>query len=292
MLTATAYDRFGNAVPDGTAVNFTSECGGIVDPENGGPRGACETVNGNCQLEWRSQPAADTVCADNRVTIMAHALGEEAFSDDNGDGYYTNGESFSDNSEAFRNDNESSDVDGPTYDAGELFIDLDNDGSFSGATPIANAPAGLYNGIACVSDGTVCSGDAISVFSNIEIVAGPLDASSLTVTVEDAAAVLLDPAVDPMVPGSYVVRVTDAFGNVPPLGTVVSASATGECEVATPDATMSNSNAQQAFTAGVSIIASGANDATTTDTITVSVTIPESEGGSGNPNNLVFACNL
>ena len=41
---------------------------------------------------------------------MAHALGEEAFSDDNGDGYYTNGESFSDNSEAFRNDNESSDV--------------------------------------------------------------------------------------------------------------------------------------------------------------------------------------
>jgi len=292
MLTATAYDRFGNAVPDGTAVNFTSECGGIVDPENGGPRGACETVNGSCQLEWRSQPAADTVCADNRVTIMAHALGEEAFSDDNGDGYYTDGESFSDNSEAFRNDNESSDVDGPTYDAGELFIDLDNDGSFGEATPIANAPAGLYNGIACVSDGTVCSSDAISVFSNIEIVAGPLDASSLNITVEDAAAVVLDPAADPMVPGSYVVRVTDAFGNVPPLGTVVSASATGECEVATPDATMSNSSAQQAFVAGVSVIASGANDATTSDTITVSVTIPESEGGSDNPNNVVFACNL
>ena len=55
---------------------------------------------------------------------------------------------------------------------------------------------------------------------------------------------------------------------------------------------MSNSNAQQAFVAGVSIIASGANDATTSDTITVSVTIPESEGGSDNPNNVVFACNL
>ena len=292
MLTATAYDRFGNAVPDGTAVNFTSECGGIVDPENGGPRGACETVNGSCQLEWRSQPAADTVCADNRVTIMAHALGEEAFSDDNGDGYYTNGESFSDNSEAFRNDNESSDVDGPTYDAGEFFVDLDNDRSFGEATPVANAPAGLYNGIACISDGTVCSSDVISVFGNIEIVAGPLDASSLNITVEDAAAAVLDPAADPMVPGSYVVRVTDAFGNVPPLGTVVSASATGECEVASPDATMSNSSAQQAFVAGISIIASSANDTDTSDTITVSVTIPESEGGSDNPSNLVFACNL
>ena len=291
-LTATGYDRFGNAVPDGTAVNFTSECGGVVDPQNGGPRGACETVNGSCQLEWRSQPAADTVCADNRVTIMAHALGEEAFSDNNGDGYYTNGESFSDNSEAFRNDNESSDVGGPTYDAGELFIDLDNDGSFGEATPIESAPAGLYNGIACVSDGTVCSSDAVSVFSNIEIVAGPIDASSLNITVEDAAGVVLDPAVDPVEPGSLVVRVTDSFGNVPPLSTVVSASSTGECEVATPDATMSNSNAKAEFRAGVSVIAAAANDPDTSDTITIAVTIPAEVGGSGNPRNLVFDCNL
>lgn len=291
-LTATAYDRFGNAVPDGTAVNFTSECGGIVDPANGGPRGACETVNGNCQLEWRSQPAADTVCADNRVTIMAHALGEEAFSDDNGDGYFTNGEIHIDNSEAFRNDNESSGVDGPTYDAGELFIDLDNDGSFGEATPIADAPAGLYNGIACISDGTVCSSDAISVFSNIEIIAGPLDASSLNITVEDAAAAGLDPAADPMVPGSYVVRVTDAFGNVPPLGTVVSASSTGECEVATPDTTMPNSNARGEFEAGVTVIATDANNPDTSDTITIAVTIPADVGGSGTSRNFVFDCTL
>ena len=92
-LTARAYDRFGNAVPDGSAISFTSECGGIVDPEGGGPTGACETKNGSCQLEWQSQPGADRVCAENRVTVMAHALGEEAFSDDNADGYFTDGES-------------------------------------------------------------------------------------------------------------------------------------------------------------------------------------------------------
>jgi hypothetical protein len=290
-VTATAYDRFGNAVPDGTAVNFTTECGGIVDLDSGGPRGACETVNGSCQLKWRSQPGADTVCPSNRVTIMAHALGEEAFTDNNGDGYYTSGESFIDNSEAFRNDNESNDIDGPTYDAGELFIDLDNDGIFGEATPIANAPAGLYNGIACVSDGTVCSNEVISVFSNIEIVAGPLDASSLIIIVEDALGTPLDPGTDPMDPGSFVVRVTDAFGNIPPRGTVVSASSEGECGVATPDATVFNSNAQQAFEAGISVIASDANDADTTDLITVSITIPDTVGGSGDPTNLVFDCN-
>jgi hypothetical protein len=290
-LTATAYDRFGNAVPDGTAINFTSECGGIINPENGGPRGACETVNGNCQLEWRSQPGADTICTANRVTIMAHALGEEAFIDGNADGYFTVGETFTDNSEAFRNDNESSDIDGLTYDAGELFIDLDNDGSFGGATPIANAPTGLYNGIACVSDSTVCSEDLISVFSHIEIVAGPLDASSLIITVEDTVGTTLDPSTDPMDPGSFVVRVTDVFGNVPPFGTTVSATGVGECEVATPSASMLNSNAQRAFISGVSVIASGENDESTTDLITVSVSIPEDVGGSGNPSNLVFNCN-
>ena len=288
-LTATAYDRFGNAVPDGTAVNFTSECGGIVDPANGGPRGACETVNGGCQLEWRSQPAADTVCADNRVTIMAHALGEEAFSDDNGDGEYTFLEDHTDNSEAFRNDDESSDVDGPTYTPGELFIDLDGDDIFDEATP---TPPGLYNGIACVSDDTVCSRDAISVFSNIEIIAGPLDAASLNVTIEDAAAAVLNPEVDSVTPGSYVVRVSDAFGNVPPKGTIISTSSTGECGVATPAATMPNSNAVGAFVAGVGVIAEDANDPETSDTVTIAITIPADVGGSGNSRNFVFACNL
>ena len=130
------------------------------------------------------------------------------------------------------------------------------------------------------------------MFSNIEIVAGPLDANSLIVTVEDAAALLLDPAVDPMVPGSYVVRVTDTDGNVPPKGTVISTSSTGECGVATPAATMSNSNTIGAFEAGVGVIAVDANEPDTSDTITIAVTIPVDAGGSGNSRNFVFACNL
>ena len=282
-----------------------------------------------------------------------------------------------DNSEAFRNDNESTVGDDPSFDAGELFIDLDEDGAFSDATPVANAPAGLYNGIACVPDVANCSDDLVSVFTNLEIVAGPLDASSLTVYVfpaqatieaadiafngsvltsidEDfsvfqsadwieisgstdgandgiyrisaggvtsdgaagAADTLLVDGVDAfsnelaganvqirlalnpesgvasMPTGSYVVQVSDAFGNVPPMGTLVSAESTGECEVPTPEAAMGSSNARTAFRAGVSVIASGANDPLIDDIVTISVTIPEDTGGSGNPNTFSFALQL
>ena len=42
-----AADAFNNPVPDGTAINFTTEYGRIV--------GSCTTVNGNCTATWNSQ---------------------------------------------------------------------------------------------------------------------------------------------------------------------------------------------------------------------------------------------
>jgi len=284
-LTVSAFDRFGNAVPNGTAVSFTSECGGVVNT-GGLPVGSCEIIDGGCNVEWRAQPAAPTTCSDNRVTIMAHALGEEAFVDGNADGYYNLGESFTDNSEAFRDDDESA-----AYEIGELFIDLDEDGVFADATPAANAPAGLFNGTACDSDGTVCSGALISVFANLEIIAGPQDANGLTISVVDSGGIQLAEGVDPMDPGSYVVLISDVDGNYPPLGTEISAEASGECEVVSPDAKAPNTNQIGQFPVGVSVIASGPNDADTDDRVTINVTIPASLGGSGNAATLSFACN-
>ena len=286
-LIVSAFDRFGNAVPNGTAVSFTSECGGVVNTAQSGlPVGSCEIIDGGCTIEWRAQPAAATVCPDNRVTIMAHALGEEAFVDTNANGFFDTGETFTDNSEAFRDDNEST-----SYEVGEFFIDLDNDGTFATATPVANVPAGLFNGVACDSDGTVCSDELISVYANLEIVAGPQDASSLQISVEDSGGTPLTEGVDPMDPGSYVVLVTDLDGNLPPFGTEVSAEGTGECEVVTPPASAPNSSEVVSFATGISVIASGPNDADTDDRITVNVTIPASVGGSGNTQTLSFACN-
>lgn len=286
-LTVSAFDRFGNSVPNGTAVSFTAECGGVVNTlQSGLPVGSCEIIAGGCTVEWRAQPAAVTVCADNRVTIMAHALGEEAFVDTNADGSYSTGEAFTDNSEAFRDDNESN-----SYELDEFFIDIDNDGIFGDATPIANSPAGLFNGVACKPDVTDCSGDLISVYANLEIIAGPLDASAFEVSVLDSEGTPLTEGVDPMDPGSYVVLISDIDGNLPPLGTEISAEGTGECEVVSPSATAPNSNEVGPLPIGVSVIASGPNDADTDDRVVVSITIPTTVGGSGNIRTLSFACN-
>ncbi len=286
-IIVSAFDRFGNAVPNGTAVSLTSECGGVVNTTQSGlPVGSCEIIDGGCTVEWRAQPAAATVCPDNRVTIMAHALGEEAFVDANADGFYSTDETFTDNSEAFRDDNESG-----SYELGEFFIDLDNDRLFADATPATNSPAGLFNGVACNSDGTVCSDELIGVYANLEIIAGQRDASALEVTVTDSAGILLTEGVTPMDPGSYVVLVADVDGNLPPLGTEVSAEGTGECEVVSPSATVPNSNAPISFPTGVTVVSTGPNDDDTDDRITVSITIPDSVGGSGNAQTLSFACN-
>ncbi|AZQ83511.1 hypothetical protein EKO29_05315 [Colwellia sp. Arc7-635] len=111
-------DAFNNPVPDGTAVNLTTE-GGSVEP-------SCLTTNGVCSVMWRSQnprPAGQRLtnnfctladdsdsailCArlplsngknylgqeyGGRVTILATAIGEESFPDKNGNGRFDESE--------------------------------------------------------------------------------------------------------------------------------------------------------------------------------------------------------
>jgi len=88
-------DHFGNPVPDGTAVNFSTE-GGVIGA-------SCQTVNGICTVPLHSaQPRPE-----GRITILAYALGEEAFTDSNGNNVYDVGEPFTDlQPNIFRDDNE------------------------------------------------------------------------------------------------------------------------------------------------------------------------------------------
>lgn len=90
-------DHFNNPVPDGTAVSFTAE-GGTVDA-------SCLTgqkgVSGECSVRFC---AANPRPADGRITILAYALGEESFTDTNGNNLFESGEVFQDLGEPFRND--------------------------------------------------------------------------------------------------------------------------------------------------------------------------------------------
>ncbi len=74
-LTAMLADHFRNPVPDGTAVYFTSE-GGSVTP-------SCTTTTGTCNATVTSQSLRPT---NGRVTVLARAIGEEAFTDGAGGG--------------------------------------------------------------------------------------------------------------------------------------------------------------------------------------------------------------
>ncbi|MGL1958567.1 MAG: Ig-like domain-containing protein [Colwellia sp.] len=150
-ITVWLADNFNNPVPDGTTVNFTTE-GGHIEP-------SCNTIHGSCVVIWNS---AEPRVTDHRITILATALGHETFFDTNGNNIFDNadGEAIIDNggangftidsgldnypaqasgffdmSEAWRDDNENS-----QYDAGEKFIDFNDDSTFSTANSLFNGP--------------------------------------------------------------------------------------------------------------------------------------------------------
>jgi hypothetical protein len=216
-VTARLADRFGNPVPDGTAVTFTTEGGAI--------QAQCTTITtasegGVCSVNWRSsQPRP----VDGRITILAKAIGEESFTDSNGNGAFDAGETFADTSEPFRDDDESG-----TYTAGTDadFFDFNNNGSRDG-------PDGKFNGVLC-NDPARC-GAASTRSTGI--------GRSALVIMSGSNAVMSDPsgaAISPIImavntPRVISVWVRDASTNVMPGGTVVSATFSGSgATVGTP----------------------------------------------------------
>lgn len=128
MVNVIASDRLGNPVPNGTAINFISE---------GAQIGAsCVTTNGRCSVSFLSsayRPINDTeptnTVTKGRVTILAYALGEETFTDVNGDNVYQTSEVFG--------------------DLGNAFVDFNENGTFASTEQeIPFSPAGSS---ACVS---------------------------------------------------------------------------------------------------------------------------------------------
>ena len=127
-ITARLADAFNNPAPDGTAVAFTTE-GGSIDP-------SCVTLNGKCEVIWRSQfprpegkellielqaPDVTDIMGQKyggRATILATAIGEESFPDFNGNGQFDMGEMA-----AFTGNN----ISGKPYDLKEAFVDHNED---------------------------------------------------------------------------------------------------------------------------------------------------------------------
>lgn len=108
-LTALAFDRVGNPVPNGSTINFVTEGAGVSPSP-----GVCSVVDASCTVQFvsgerRPQNESVGVCLDSsgkrvthanagaiantcvysgRVTVLAYANGEESFDDTDGDNLY------------------------------------------------------------------------------------------------------------------------------------------------------------------------------------------------------------
>lgn len=200
IFTVRLADAFNNPVSDGTAVSFTTEGGSIDD--------ACTTEKGACSVTWRSQnprpirnSANNSVdrllcvnagglsyvtdyntCAKERagrVTVLAHAIGNESFIDTNGNGLYDFGVDIFKTHDDYAGGNPECDLNAPlsslaklsnsprlacddlteayvdrnengTHDNDEPFVDLNLDGGYSFENKI-------YNGILCRDNDTNCT---------------------------------------------------------------------------------------------------------------------------------------
>jgi hypothetical protein len=220
QVTVRMADHFKNPVPDGTAVTFTAEGGSIV--------GSCVTTNGVCTVPFTSQ----ALRPDNRrVTVLAYAVGEEGFTDLNGNGWFdlsptselidSNGKS-TDIGEAFVDFNENG-----IRDANEPFIDFNNNGIFDG-------PDGKYSGVLCdetvsgrSSPGSCATTKTLHVRgSGVVVLSGSIPVFTLTASsTTPAGGIQLPTCVNgtPFVnsPVSFRLDITDEWGNAMPAGTTI-----------------------------------------------------------------------
>lgn len=261
-LTVRLADHFHNPVLDGTAVYFTSE-GGAVTP-------ACTTVDNACTVQFTSQNLRPT---NGRITILARATGEEAFTDLNGNGTADSGEMIDANfnatdiGEAYLDYNE----DGICDQTREPYIDFNGNGVYGGGD-------GKYNGQLCTSGSAICSPQkSIDVRTSTVIV---LSSSSAVITINSGAAINLTAS------PSFTVNVVDRNGNaMPPDTTVEFATTNGTIDTEEsytyPDITGCNSHysgcpaSSGSATFGNHTVIMSRDDTPDSGTFTVTVTTPK-----------------
>ncbi len=135
-ITAFVGDRFGNVVPDGTAVNFISEGGTIgTSPGSGAFTSTTNFGQATAVLQSAAPNTPDLagfgLNANGELPnpglnrIVAYTTGSESFTDSNGNGQRDDNEDFVDLSEPYIDANDSN-----AFEEGELYIDVDGDNVF------------------------------------------------------------------------------------------------------------------------------------------------------------------
>jgi len=161
-LTVFTGDRNNQTVTNGHAVYFESEYGLINPP-------SCETgADGTCEVTWSAidhpgPPSAPG--GDFRVTITAYTLGEEAFTDSNGNSIFDDGDAgFEDIEEPYID----ADGDG-TFTAGDKIIDVVSTNDPTGVNLQHDIADGFFNGGGCTHSSLCGVRTSITIWSDIEL---------------------------------------------------------------------------------------------------------------------------
>jgi hypothetical protein len=135
-LTATVSDRFNNPVPDGTAISFHTDSGQI--------QGQCFTagapVQSSCSVTWTNE-LPNPPYNPGLVGILGVTIGEESFTDSNGNGQYDAGEPWQDVGEPFI-PTYADGLDPNSYDTRDYYYDFNGNGVHDG-------PNGRFDGVLC-----------------------------------------------------------------------------------------------------------------------------------------------
>jgi len=280
QITAWLADNFNNPVPDGTSVNFTTE-GGVIES-------TCNTVNGSCSVTWTS---AEPRLPNHRSTILASALGHESFFDNNGNNIFDDEDGiaiidagvssgfsrhnaepsgFIDMSEAWRDDNENF-----TYDAGELFLDYDNNGAF-------DLEDNKFNGPQC--QGSRCADASMQAIHVRKALVLIMSGSSADYILSDANSGVIyhdsfgnnNPVADIANGGSttFTFQYSDLANQTLPLGTTIAVSSSAGTLAGQTSVTVGNNN-NQGYGSLSFVLSNPVDDDLVVATITITITTPK-----------------
>jgi len=270
-------DRYQNPVPDGTSVAFTTN-GGQVG-------GSCVTSggSGSCSVNWTSSnPRPSTTSQlpvtfrDGVATILATAIGEESFTDSNGNGYYDSGEPYTSLGEPYRDDNHFGAYD-PAND--DYFLDFDHNGCYTyqdgTCTAPGSGPAAPFKGIVCTGTApdVTCTDTPWAIGAPITIIM----AEGTPTQVQPASGTTLAD-LPPGTTATYTFLFQDGNFNPLPAGTTIAVAAVG---------TGITTNAPTTYTVPCTLeptyysFSVSASNTATSGSLTITVTSPGGAGTSG-----------
>lgn len=161
-LTVFIGDRNNQVLTDSHTINFIAEYG-LVEP-------SCVTADGSCSVTWSAikRPEPGGPGSDGFVTITAYTIGEEGFTDTNGNNVFDDGDAgFDDIEEPFVDADDVHGVASNGFTAGDVIIDVVSTNDPTGANGIHDDPDGFFNGPGCTHSSLCGIAQTVSIFDGV-----------------------------------------------------------------------------------------------------------------------------